>query len=802
MLKKRVLAIMLSVSLAVVALVTLRESLQTSAMIVDPAWAKAIDLSSPSPIAVAPSSAPNDLDTSITISGTGFTAVFSGMKIITAPVIYLGNTPLGEIGWVSTTTMMASVPWGMDTGVYTLTVINPDGGLGSLANAFTVTQGLGQWNGGELYGGGGLQILLKPGDPNTIYALGGAVGLFRSRDGGETWQFIYANVVGNIDFVIDPHHPSWLYSAHGGLYRSQDEGDNWNLLFNTWPDGQALGETQVFISPFAPGKLFFSASVQTYSPDPTALGLITSDDNGATWQVIADLEGVLVTGLDFHPTDPQKLALVTNDGQIFQSIDGGNNWSLVPNTPALSDLEWITYNPFNPAEIWIGADYQVGLREVWKGTDFSNWQNMNPIADPAVSSIEFTSADTIYMVEYWGNGYKSENGGLNWQPFGAATVCCSLAFHPTLTQTIYAGDTTYGVQISTDGGQTWEIKNQGFTAMYAGEIEASSSLPQRVYATFGSWNGIFRSNDGAASWAFLPITDSWNVHVVREDPFEPQRIYVASDPAFYVSENSGLDWTAVPWDYGLPLVMEPDPYQPGRLLAGFQDADVAAHQGQLFSSDNYGLTWNPISVTQAITLSWISNLVYHPEIPGLVYLSTDGSGLYRSEDSGETWERIDDQNDPAMRYGYSIGIATHPQPMLIVQTRSLSYRSFDGGTSWESTVPSYGSPQDKLIFVDNDSTRLYVGTRVGLFFSADGGQSWTPAAGALGHLHVTTLDMATSGSGTILYAATTGGDIYDNSGLAFDNTKLSLAAENNLVKAGVYRFVLITWQTFLPLLRH
>lgn len=795
------LAIVLSGLLAIVVLLPLITFLKTASVSQNPISVKALDLSAPIPDVVLPSSAPNDLDSNIIINGINFMAELSGTQLITAPTVYLGHTLLDEVGWVSTTTMTATVPWGMDTGVYTLTVINPDGTPGSLANAFTVTLGIGQWNGSELYGGGGLQILFKPGDPDTMYALGGEVGLFRSRDAGETWQFIYAEAAGHPHFTLDPHNPAWLYSARGSLYRSQDEGDSWNLLLNTWPDGQALGVTRVFVSPVTPGKLFFSASVQTYTSDPTALGLITSDDYGASWQIIADLDGIPVTDLDFHPTDPQQLALVTNDGQIFQSIDGGDHWGLITGTPSISDLELITYNPFNPGEVWIGADYREGLREVWKGTAFSNWQNMNPIAEPAVSSIEFTSADTVYMAEIWGNGYKSENGGLNWQPFGAATMCCRIAFHPSYTQTIYAGDTTYGVQKSTDGGQTWQIKNQGFTAMYAGEIEASPSIPQRVFATFGSWKGIFRSHDGAAGWAFLPILDSWNVRVVREDPFEPDRIYVASDPALYFSGNDGLDWTAVSWDYGLPSVMEPDPHQPGRLLAGFQLADMAAHQGQLFSSDDYGLTWNPISVTQAVTISWISDIVYHPEQPGLVYMSTDGSGLYRSGDSGETWERIDDQNVPAMKYLYSIGIATHPQPMLIVQARGPAFRSFDGGNSWESVVPQYGSPQDELLFVDNDSTRLYAGTRVGLFFSADGGQSWTPAAGSLGHLHVTALDAATFGGNTILYAATTGGDIHGNNGQVFDHTGLPLRTENDLIKAGVYRFVLRTWQTFLPLVR-
>jgi photosystem II stability/assembly factor-like uncharacterized protein len=767
------------------------------------AWAKAADSPPPTLIAIDPTSAPNDLDTLIVITGTGFTVELSGTIVLTAPTVYLGDTLLAQAGWVSTATLTATVPWGMDTGVYTLTVINPDGGSASLANAFTVTQGIGQWNGGELYGGTGKQILFKPGDPNTMYALGYDVGLFRSHDAGEHWEFTAANVIGNADFVLDPHHPSWLYSARSGLYRSQDESGSWALLFDTWPDGRAIGDAQVYVSPHTPGRLFFSAGVGSYSP--TALGLITSDDDGATWQVIADLEGVPVTDLDFHPTDPLKMALVTDDGRVFQSTDGGSHWSQVASSPQIADLELITYNPYNPGEVWVAADYLAGLKGVRKSTDFSSWQDVTPVSNPAISSIKFITANTVLMAENWGNGYKSEDGGLNWQPFGgewfATTVCCDFAIHPNDAQIIYAGDTMYGVQKSTDGGQTWEIKNQGFTAMYASEIDASPSFPQRVYAVLG-WNGIFRSNDGASSWTFLPIQNSWNVRGVREDPFDPQRIYVAADPAFYISENGGLDWTAVPWGNGMPYAMEPDPYQPGRLLAGFRFGDnVYTHQGKLFASDDYGLIWQPITVTQAVTMSWIVDIAYHPEVPGLVYLSTDGSGLYRSVNGGDTWERIDDQNQPAMQHVSGIGIATHPRPMLIVQTRGWPYRSFDGGATWEAVETPHGGDKDRFVFVDNDSTRLYAATWSGLFFSADGGQTWTPAAGALGRLHITALDTAISGNRAILYAATTGGDAGTGRGMTFDITLPSLTAESNLVKAGIYRYVQQTWQTFLPLVQ-
>jgi hypothetical protein len=93
----------------------------------------------PTILEVDPSSAPNDLDTPLVITGTDFAAI---------PTVTLGSMVLEDVGWVSSATLTATVPWGMDPGVYTMTVANPDGITGTLPNAFTVTQGIGVWNPG------------------------------------------------------------------------------------------------------------------------------------------------------------------------------------------------------------------------------------------------------------------------------------------------------------------------------------------------------------------------------------------------------------------------------------------------------------------------------------------------------------------------------------------------------------------------------------------------------------------------------------------------------------------------------
>jgi hypothetical protein len=205
--------------------------------------------------AIDPATATNDIDTTVTITGT---------QLAATPTASLGTTALTNVAWVSSTTLTATVPWGMTPGVYTLTLVNPDGGTATLTNAFTVTQGIGQWNGGNLFGGEVRQILMKPGDPNTLYAPAYAVaGLFRSRDAGEHWTYASADVhIANGELAIDPHNPDWLYDFDSsGLHRSTDEGDTWTTVMpNSWPDGRSLNSPQVYVSPYDPQVLFVGSS--------------------------------------------------------------------------------------------------------------------------------------------------------------------------------------------------------------------------------------------------------------------------------------------------------------------------------------------------------------------------------------------------------------------------------------------------------------------------------------------------------------------------------------------------------------
>lgn len=792
---------------------------------ISPVAAQILPQENPTVISIEPATAPNDLDTIINISGTGFSATITNTQVISQPTVMLGNIQLNDATWITTTQITATVPWGMNTGSYDLTVTNPDGGSDRLTNAYNVTQGIGRWNGGDLFGGEVRQILMKPGDPNTIYASASGVGLFRSRDASENWKFVNASL-GNPDFTIDPLHPSWLYcAADGGLFRSQDEGDTWTKLIDRWPDGRNMVVGRAYPSPHDPQVLFFSSSANPGEPPTGALGLIISNDGGVSWSIVDDLEGIAVQDVSFHPTDPLQMVVGTQVGQVFQSTDGGEDWTEMPATP-LTNIARISHNPYQPSEVWISFAEGTGL---YKTTDpnFLIWQDVTPedfrnnLA--TVMFITFTSEDSIYIFQH-----HSVDGGLSWQRFGPLTSYGEIKFNPDNSLIGYIGDNSYGVYKTMDGGQTWEIKNQGLTGMTAFQVDTSRINPLRIYALFGDSPGVYRSDDGANSWTFLPLDSFDHVNAVREDPFNSQMVYLAGGSGFYTSTNAGLSWLNIGWNIsqpweGGPGYLEPDPYQSGHLLVGFNIGSDAFHlhdRGQLYSSSDFGTNWQPITVTQSMDLGTINRIIFHPEIEGLVYIATGGTGVYQSTNGGGSWTRIDDLQQPDMQMATDITIATHPQPMLLVGTGpQYPFRSLDGGVTWEHTTGLNGGARAYL-FLDGNSTRLYAATFAGLYFSSDAGDTWEPAAGILGELHISALDYAVDVKNgySILYAATCGGipgnievpgrstlpDTQYNEGLrdkpsvirnyAARSFFLPLLhrqseAPTNLVDAGIYRFV-------------
>jgi photosystem II stability/assembly factor-like uncharacterized protein len=260
-----------------------------------------------------PTSAPNDLDTPVVISGTGFAV---------SATVQLDSTELDDVGWVSAARLTATVPWGLDPGVYSVTVVNPGGGPGSLADAFTVTQSIGAWSTGGPYGGELNQIAIHTLTPATVYAAAPAAGIFRSHDGADNWEVIWGGAVDDtaqaaLAVALDP---DILYlQGIQGVFRSDDGGDTWSSI--NAPPGS--GGLRLCPHPILSNTVY--ATLGMWHPGD---GVFRPDDRGPSWISLTNgLTDTQASALAFDPINPLTMVVGTWNGHVFRSTDSGVSWT-------------------------------------------------------------------------------------------------------------------------------------------------------------------------------------------------------------------------------------------------------------------------------------------------------------------------------------------------------------------------------------------------------------------------------------------------------------------------------------------
>ena len=764
-------------------------------------------ISTPAVSAVFPTSATNDLAAAITITGSGFATDTTGTV---PPTLTLGSTPLSDVALVDATTLTATVPWGMDQGSYPLTVTNPDGGTATLQSAFTVTSGIGTWNGSALNGGAVNQLFMKPDDPSTLYAFAyGLHGLFRSTDSGASWTYTGGSLaLDNYKVSVTPAQPDWIYAyTHWGVEVSKNDGDTWSVVSpDLWPNGKGTDNADVHVSPVDADLLFVNSYANPgESATGDAQGLIRSTDGGAHWTIVSSLAGKSVMDVAFEPQDPTQMVALAQDGQVFHSSDSGATWLAVTSLPT-TNVGWpeqIAYNPNASGEVWVVGGSPAG---VYESTDpaLDGWQDLTSAAGGGCD-LSFVAPDTV-----WVGGRFSTDGGQSWQTGGPNTGQTAPIFDPANPQIGYIGDGTYGVQKTSDGGQTWSPADQGLTGMTCSSLSVSTSDPLRVFAAFGNWPGIYASADGAASWSYTaaPGSDNPSMDCVVADPSDPtgMRVYAVSHDAVYDSTDGGATWNDLGWNTPSPqsdgflTMLAADPFVPGHLLASWGTGTYLSGPGCLYASSDYGATWQLVTLPQTVK-HLICDIAFDPSAQGTVYFTSQLSGIYKSTDGGTTWKRIDDPKQPNSAHATTIAIATHPQHLLFVGTDTavnfVCYRSADGGASWQRTQADQGATQ--YLFANGDSTRLYAATGDGLLFSSDAGDSWTAAAGAFGQLQILSLADAQMDGHTIIYAATNGGQASASAGPLAGKRAATLASSRTTVRAGIYRYVVLTPKLALKL---
>ena len=542
-------------------------------------------------------------------------------------------------------------------------------------------------------------------------------GLYRTRDGGDTWDLVLhvSDRAGAVDVSVDPNNPRivfatvwqarrtfWSIDSGGpdcGLWRSLDGGDTWEDISGNdgLPDG-TIGKMGVAVSPARPGRVF-----AVIEAEGRKRGLYRSDDNGQTWEKTSSDPELCwrpwyYQHIHAHPTDADTVYIMNR--QAWVSIDGGRNFEQFHTPHGDNHQLWI--DPTNP-ERMIGCD------------DGGAWVSLNggrswsTIYNQLTAQLYHVATDDQYPYLVYGTQQDNSSiavpsqtgrGAINWgdcYPPGTAESGY-VAVKPGDPDVVYVG----AIGSSPGGGDAlqrydhkskqvqlvsvWpEAYHDGNTAevrfQWTYPIVFSPQDPNTLYAC---GNKVFRSRDEGMSW------DAISDDLTYADP-----------DTMGVSGPLTMD-TAGAEMYATIFSFLASTHRPGTLMAGSDD-------GLVHRSHDDGETWTNVTPPAVEKFSQVTMLAESPHTEGTVYMTVARHKMgdyapyvYKTTDWGDTWTAIAD-GLPDGEFCRVVREDPNRQGLLYVGTELGLHMSVDDGANWQSLQSNLPvTPVYDLIIKDTD----------------------------------------------------------------------------------------------------
>jgi len=591
---------------------------------------------------------------------------------------------------------------------------------------------------GEVNGGGG----------SVTY---GGMGLYKSTDAGETWNHIGLEKTRYIArIVIDPLNSDKLFVAsmgklfatnsERGLYRSQDGGETWeNVLFAT----DSTGCIDVAFHPDSPDTVYAAMWERIRRPNNRSYGGVTSGlfrstDGGDTWSELTNglphaSPDVGRIGLSISASHPNIVYAIYADhigwfDGVYRTTDGGDSWSRT-NDAALDYLFssygwWFGNIRVDPADPSIA--YAMGL-DLYKTTNSGqSWFYTSGIMHVDQHGLIIHPQNSNYVIAGNDGGvYTSRDGGLNWNksPNLPITQFYTCEIDYQMPQRVYGGTQDNGTIRTLTGMRSDWHRIYGGDGFY---VRVDPGDNQYVYAEY-QWGHLFRSTNGGSTFypAMTGISASdrsnWNSPLAL-DPSDPATLYFGTDRV-YRTTNRAQSWTSIspdlsngPWPgnltFGTVTTIAASPANGNVIYAGTDD-------GNVWITTDGGLVWTHIS--DALPERWITRVAADPWESHVAYVTLSG---YR-------WDEY--------------------QPHI--------FKTTNYGESWEDVSGNLPEVPVNDIIVDPDvESVLYSATDVGVFYSTDGGALWQLLGGGIPNVPV--VDLTLHNPTRTLVAATYGRSMY------------------------------------------
>jgi photosystem II stability/assembly factor-like uncharacterized protein len=606
---------------------------------------------------------------------------------------------------------------------------------------------------GTIYAGTGEP---NPGGGSIVW---GGTGLYRSKDGGASWQSIGLPDSGAIGRIaVDPKDPKRVFVASAGnlfvpggergLYRSTDGGDTWQLVLSG--ENATTGAVDVSIDPVNPDNILAATWDHVRLPTHRIYGGVGSGvhlsrDGGETWQEVTlpgnvAPEQVGRIGVTFAPSNPSRAyALVANrlDGSgvgLWRSNDGGATFTKT--SASAGSLSQSTYG------WWFG--------KVW--------------ADPA-------NADRVFVAGL--EIVESTDGGNSFTAHGVSTAGVlvaqlhhvmphadqhGMAWDPSAPGRVYLANDG-GVYRSDANGRigTWTGSvSQGWTQHYS--VDVNELAPNQVIT--GLQDNMCRRSapDGSPAtgmaWTQIGICGDGLQTLIN--PADPTWTYTCSQYGACGVQRAGVPDPRRPGQlvgskppgarYGWMTPLEFDPSNPSTMYFGSNVVSRSADNGITFTAISPDLTTDPEQLDPAAgyrIYGTITALAVAKSNANVIYVGTDDGLTWKTDDRGGNWTLLTDLDedgdgpDVAGTNGlpneWVTRIAVDPADANAVYATFSEFRkgsnaarvvkSTDGGQTWASISGNLpAAPVNEIVVLPGG--KLAVGTDVGVFLSSDGGATW------------------------------------------------------------------------------
>ncbi len=350
-------------------------------------------------------------------------------------------------------------------------------------------------------------------------------------------------------------------------------------------------------------------------------------------------------------------------------------------------------------------------------------------------------------------------GTLSWRNIGPQRGGRSVAAAGSAARPLeyYMGTTGGGVFKTTDGGGSWQPVSDKYFGGTIGAIAVSESNPDVVYVGGGEFairgnvshgDGVYKSTDAGKTWTYMGLVETRQIAKIRIHPRNPDIAYVAalgtvwgpsSARGIYRTMDGGKSWTRILFRNdstgAVDLVM--DPTNPDVLYAGFWQAGrkpwmlVSGGAGSgLFKSTDAGKTWKEITRNPGLPPGIIGNvgITVSAANPKRVWaiVEADSGGVFRSDDGGDSWVRLNGERKLRQRAWYYTRIFADPKDENTVYVDNVQlWKSTDGGKTFPRPINTPHGDHHDLWIAPNDPRRMASADDGGVSVSTDGGQNWT-----------------------------------------------------------------------------